>query len=89
MTATGVNGACISPSFSYPRFSDGINIIERNAYLGKTDISRYFHSFPLAFDIRDLFRVIFLGLLYCYGRCCFGFSPSPHYYSKWSAEFRS
>ena len=31
MTATGVNGACISPPFSYPSFSDGINIIERNA----------------------------------------------------------
>ena len=89
MTATGVNGACISPPFSYPSFSDGINIIERNAYLGKTDISRYFHSFPLSFDIRDLFRVIFLGLLYCYARCCFGFSPCPYYCSTWSAEFRS
>jgi hypothetical protein len=96
MSATGVNRAALLTSnssapyaFSYPSFHDGINIIYRNCYLGKTDIGRYFLSFPLAFNVRDLFRVIFMGILYCFARCCFGFTLCPYYCSTWSAEFRT
>ena len=88
MTANGVNNASLCPPFSYPSFHDGINIIERGCYLGKTDVGRYFHSFPLALDIRSLFRVVYAGILYCYARLAFGFSPCPYYCSTWSAEYR-
>ena len=86
--ATGINDATYSPPFSYPSLQDGIKIVKRNCYLGKTDIGRYFLSFPLAFDVRHLFRIIFAGIMYMYARCCFGFTLCPYYCSTWSAEIR-
>ena len=86
--ATGINRVTYSPPFSYPILEDGIKIVKRNCYLGKTDIGRYFLSFPLAFDIRHLFRIIFAGIMYMYARCCFGFTLCSYYCSTWSAEIR-
>ena len=87
-SAPGTNRATFSPPFSYPSLQDGIKIIKRNSYLGKTDIGRYFHSFPLSFSIRHLFRIFFCGMLYMYACCCFGFTLCPYYCSTWSAEIR-
>ena len=80
-----MNNATFSPPFSYPSLQDGIKIIKRK---GKTDVARYFLSFPLSFDIRSFFRVVFAGIMYMYACCCFGFTLCPYYCSTWSAEFR-
>lgn len=89
MTATGLNRAAYSPAFSYPSLQDGIRMIFRNCYIGKCDVSRYFHSFPLAYETRHLFEVEFDGVVYVYARCPFGFTACPYYASTWSAEFKS
>jgi hypothetical protein len=89
ITAPGINRAAYSPPFSYPSLQDGIRMLKRHCYIGKCDVSRYFHSFPLAYSIRHLFEVEFDGELFTYARCPFGFSPCPYYCSTWSAEFKS
>jgi hypothetical protein len=88
VTATGINGAAYSPPFRYPSFHDGLRLISKNCYMGKTDVGRYFHSFPLALLVRSLFLISLFGRLYAYARCFFGFTSCPYYASTWSAEFR-
>ncbi len=68
-TATGVNRAAYSPSFQYPGLQDGIRLIKRGCFLGKTDITRYFHSFPIAYESRYLGSLEFKGKIYQYARC--------------------
>ncbi len=89
LSASGVNRAAYTPPFSYPSLQDGIRMIKRFSYIGKCDVSRYFHSFPLAYEARHLFEVEYDGRMYTYARCPFGFSPCPFYCSTWSAEFKS
>ncbi len=89
LSASGVNRAAYTPPFSYPSLQDGIRLIKRFSYIGKCDVSRYFHSFPLAYEARHLFEVEYDGVMYTYARCPFGFSPCPYYCSTWSAEFKS
>jgi hypothetical protein len=86
-TATGVNGAAYSPPFSYPGFSDVAHIMFPNCWLGKCDVSRYFFSYPLAYSVRWLFMVCFLGVSYLFGRVFFGFTAAPMFCSTYSAEF--
>lgn len=91
VSATGINNAAYSPPFMYPSLQDGLRLIRRGGYLGKADIGRYFHSFPLAYEARKYFNVEF-ELQGCrqwtYVRCPFGFSPCPMYASTWSAEIK-
>lgn len=87
-TASGVNRAAYSPSFQYPGLQDGIRLIKRGCFLGKTDITRYFHSFPIAYESRYLGALEFKGKYYQYARCAFGFTTCPYYCSTWSAEFK-
>jgi len=89
LTATGINRAAYSPSFRYPSLHDYLRIVSRGSWQGKTDISRYFHSFPIVRESWWMFFVSYLGVLYVLIRCCFGFAPCPYYCSTWSAEFRS
>lgn len=88
VTATGINGAAYSPPFRYPSFQDGLRLISKGCFMGKTDVGRYFHSFPLATLVRALFLLGLAGQLYSYARCFFGFTSCPYYASTWSAEFR-
>ena len=88
VTATGINAAAYSPPFRYPSFHDGLRLISKGCYMGKTDVGRYFHSFPLALLVRSLFLICLFGKLYAYARCFFGFTSCPYYASTWSAEFR-
>jgi hypothetical protein len=87
-TASGINRASYSPAFQYPSLLDGIQMLFRGCYMGKTDITRYFHSFPLASESRWLCEVRFQGHAYQYGRCPFGYTTCPYYCSTWSAEFK-
>lgn len=87
-TATGVNGAALSPRFSYPNVKDGIEIVRRGCWLVVSDVSRYFHSFPWAAEMRPLMCIEWEGTRYeCLG-LSFGFTACPYYCSTWSAEFR-
>lgn len=87
-TATGVNAAALSPRFSYPSVHDGLEIVYRDSWLVVSDVSRYFHSFPWAEDMRRKMCVDWDGVRYeCLG-LSFGFTACPYYCSTWSAEFR-
>jgi hypothetical protein len=88
LTASGLNASTLTPAFRYPGLADGLKMIKRGCWLAKGDVSRYFHSFPLASESRPFFLLRFLGACYMLLRCCFGFSPCPYYCSAWSAEFR-
>lgn len=88
VTATGINRAAYSPPFSYPGLADGLQLVERNCVLGKADIGRYFHSFPLALSCRDLFQLFYREQLWHYARCFFGFTACPYYCSTFSAEIK-
>lgn len=87
-TATGANGAVRSARFAYPGLRSGVDMVVRGSVLGVSDVSRYFHSFPWAFSMREKMRVEWEGQLYeCWG-LSFGFALCPYYCSAWSAEFR-
>ena len=88
LTASGVNRAAYTPPFRYPNIADGLRIIQRDCYLAKGDVSRYFHQFPIAYAVRWIFMLVYAGVRYCLTRCGFGFSPCPYYCSTWAAEFR-
>lgn len=88
LTATGVNRASYAPPFRYPSLGDALRVVRRNGYIASGDVSRYFHSFPLAVDGRSYWSVEYGGKLYVYARCCFGHGACPYYASTWSAEFR-
>lgn len=65
-----------------------MSIVSRGAYLGVCDVSRYFHSFPWALEMRRLMKIRWGRQLYeCWG-LSFGFTLCPYYCSAWSAEFR-
>lgn len=87
-TATGANAATMPARFMYPGLRSGIDMVVQGSVLGVSDVSRYFHSFPWSYDMRDRMRVEWRGQLYeCWG-LSFGFSLCPYYCSAWSAEFR-
>jgi len=86
-TASGLNAAAYSPSFSYPSFAEALTRIHRDDYLAKGDFSRFFHSFPLAAESIDFMCFEMEGATWQYIRCPFGFTACPYYASTWSAEF--
>ena len=88
LSAKGVNAASYSPPFRYPSNADTLRIIKRNGFIASGDVSRYFHSFPLAIDGRRYWVIEFGGNYWAYSRCCFGHAACPYYCSTWSAEFR-
>ena len=87
LSATGINGASPTPPFSYPSPQDGLQLVTRNCWLGKTDLERYFYCFPLAEESYKWFMVAWLGIIYYFIRATFGYSTCPYYCSTWSAEF--
>jgi hypothetical protein len=87
-TASGLNRSALCPPFRYPSLADGLKLVERGSWLGKTDISRYFHQFPLALECRHLFLLRFEEKWWRSRRLLFGFGPCPYYTSIWSAEYR-
>jgi len=87
LTATGINRASDKPPFSYASIQDALKLVSRGCWLGKTDLERYFFSFPIAAECYSWFMVIWAGVHYYFVRCCFGYSPCPYYTSTWSAEF--
>lgn len=88
LSATGINRASLAPPFRYPSLGDALRVVKRNGYIASGDVSRYFHSFPLAIDGRYYWVVEYGGIYWTYARCCFGHTACPYYASTWSAEFR-
>lgn len=88
-TATGLNGAALTPPFSYPSFREAVRILYRGAWIGVSDVGRYFNSFPWAAAERAKMRFEWSGQLYEFLGLCFGFAPCPYFTSTWSAEFRT
>jgi len=86
-TGSGLNGATYSPSFRYPSLSEGLKLVERDCFLAKGDISRYFNSFPFASSVRRFFSFFLFGLWYWFVKLPFGFTSCPYYTSTWGAEF--
>jgi hypothetical protein len=64
LSATGINGASPTPPFSYPGPQDGLQLVTRGCWLGKTDLERYFYCFPLAEESYKWFMVAWLGIVY-------------------------
>lgn len=87
-TATGLNRSSYSPPFRYPGIDDALSEISKDCWMGKGDVSRYFHSFPLSREARRFFLVEYKGKFYCYARCPFGYTLCPYFCSSYSAEFR-
>lgn len=88
LSATGVNAASFRPPFRYPSLGDALRVVQRNGYIASGDVSRYFHSFPLALECRPYWCVEYGGKIWSYARACFGHGACPYYASTWSAEFR-
>lgn len=87
-TATGVNDASPNAPFRYPSLHDMLDLVQRDWVLALTDISRYFHTFPLSKESRKYFRVWYGDQLLEYARCPFGYKLCPYFCSTWSAEFK-
>ena len=86
-TGSGLNDATYSPSFRYPSLSEGLKLVERDCFLAKGDISRYFNSFPFSSSIYRFFAFLLFGLWYWFTKLPFGFTSCPYYTSTWGAEF--
>jgi hypothetical protein len=84
-TAPGLNRAALCPPFRYPGLKDGLGLVKRGCWLSKGDVSRYFHSFPLARESRHLFLLVYRGRPRRSKRCVFDFGPCPYYTSGWGS----
>jgi hypothetical protein len=87
-TATGANAALRTPPFSNSGIGDAVALISPGCVMGKLDVSRYFHQFPMAPSSRWLFWFVFGLLFYCMNRVVFGAAPSPYFTSGYGAEVR-
>jgi hypothetical protein len=88
-TGSGLNEAAYCPSFRQPGFCQALLRVERDRWLAKADISRYFHSFPISKSFSNLLVVEFdAGEYSQYIKAPMGFGPCPYYASTWSAEIR-
>ena len=87
VSATGVNDASPKPPFRYASVQDGLKMVTRGCWLGKTDVERYFLCFPLAQESYPWFVVFWGSVLYSFIRAMFGYAPCPYYTSTWGAEF--
>ena len=85
-SGSGLNRAAYSPSFSYPSFSHALRKVRRGCFLAKGDISRYFHSFPLAREFSELLVIEYQDEYLQYCRAPFGFTTCPYFASAWTAE---
>ena len=88
VTASGINAALYTPPFSNSGIEDAIALISPDCFMGKLDVSRYFHQFPLAPSSRWLFWFSFGLLFYRMNRVIFGAGPSPYFTSTYGAEIR-
>ena len=87
VSATGINDASPKPPFRYPSLQDGLKLVSRGCWLGKTDVERYFFCFPLAEESYPWFVVYLVSKFFCFIRAMFGYAPCPYYTSTWGAEF--
>jgi hypothetical protein len=87
VSATGVNDASPKPPFRYASVQDGLKLVTKGCWLGKTDVERYFLCFPLAEESYPWFVVFWGSVLFCFIRAMFGYAPCPYYTSTWGAEF--
>ena len=87
VSATGINDASPKPPFRYPSLQDGLKLVTKGCWLGKTDVERYFFCFPLAMESYPWFVVYWASLFFCFIRAMFGYAPCPYYTSTWGAEF--
>jgi hypothetical protein len=88
-TAPGVNQALLTPPFSNSGIGDAIALITPGCFMGKLDVSRYFHQFPLAPSSRWLFWFVVALIFYRMNRAIFGAAPCPYFTSGYGAEVRS
>lgn len=88
-TANGGNAALYKPRFKYAGSEDATNLMQRNDFLGKGDVERYFLNFPLAQESFQYFGVCaLLGQILHFVMVFFGLSSAPYYTSVWGAEIR-
>jgi hypothetical protein len=88
-TASGVNQALLTPPFSNSGIGEAIALITPGCFMGKLDVSRYFHQFPIAPSSRWLFWFVVGSIFYRMNRVIFGAAPSPYFTSGYGAEVRS
>jgi hypothetical protein len=87
-TATGANEVMTTPPFSNSGIGDAVALISPGCVMGKLDVSRYFHQFPMAPSARWLFWFFYGLLFYRLNRIIFGAGPSPYVTSGYGAEVR-
>jgi hypothetical protein len=87
-TSVGINAASYVAHFSNSGIDDAIPLISQNCFMGKLDVSRFFHNFPLAPEIRYLFWVFFAYIFYQMNRVIFGLGNAPYFTSAYGAEIR-
>jgi hypothetical protein len=87
-TAVGLNAASYVAHFANSGIDDAIPLISEGCYMGKLDVSRFFHNFPLAPEVRFLFWVFFGSIFYQMNRVIFGLGNAPYFTSGYGAEIR-
>jgi hypothetical protein len=88
VTASGVNDRLLTPSFSNSGIDDAISIITPDCYMGKVDVTRYFHQFPIDPSSMWLFWFKFRTSFYRVNRVLFGAGPAPYFTNTYGAEVR-
>ena len=85
-TRSGFNEKAYSPPFRYLSLSVPLAHIQRNDFLAKGDLSRYFWSFRFADSCRLWFIVWIAGLFYSLLNIFFGLTSAPYFTSAYGAE---
>ena len=85
-TRSGFNPNAYSPPFRYLSLSVPIAEIQRNDFLAKGDLSRYFWSFQFAEGCRLWFIVLLSGVFYALLNIFFGITSAPYFTSAYGAE---
>ena len=87
-TQPGINAALITPSFTQSGLLPGLQLITRNCWLAKGDLSSYFNSFAFARECADRrwFHFLWRGETYVLDRVFFGLGPAPYFTTIYGAE---
>ena len=85
---SGLNKAAYVPSYVSPSIGEALHLVKPGCWLAKGDVEAYFNNFPLAREAWLLFVISWMGKLFHYVCCCFGFAPCPYFCSMWSSEFQ-
>ena len=78
LTASGVNGACVTPHFSHSSIHTSLELVTPGCGLAVGDLTRWFQQFKFSAHARRFFDVTLSGVRYENSSLPLGFGQAPY-----------